>query len=210
MMTSETCLPSTPARFSAASIATLPSSWAGKPPSAPLNAPTGVLAALTMSFGNILGLVQRNNVKRLLAYSSIAHTGYMLVGITALLSGRDLRALEGVLFYLASYGIMNVAAFGVLMLLPSRSNKPATSAETFDDIAGAGRRHPALGLAMAVACFSLTGLPLTIGFFGKFKVADAALWWGPTVGALAAAAGSFLPAWSARRVKVTEVFSRIA
>jgi hypothetical protein len=54
------------------------------------------------------------------------------------------------------------------------------------------------------------GFALPIGFFGKFKVADAALWWGPTVGAIAAAVGSFLPAWSARKVKVTEVFSRIA
>jgi putative ABC transport system permease protein len=54
------------------------------------------------------------------------------------------------------------------------------------------------------------GVPIPIGFFGKFKITDAALWWGPTVGALAAAVGSFLPAWSARRVKVTEVFSRIA
>jgi putative ABC transport system permease protein len=54
------------------------------------------------------------------------------------------------------------------------------------------------------------GFTLPIGFFGKFKVANAALWWGPTVGGLAAAVGSFLPAWSARKVKVTEVFSRIA
>ncbi|HEY1375558.1 MAG TPA: ABC transporter permease, partial [Gemmataceae bacterium] len=54
------------------------------------------------------------------------------------------------------------------------------------------------------------GFALPIGFFGKFKVADAALWWGPAVGAFAAAAGSFFPAWSARKVKVTEVFSRIA
>jgi NADH-quinone oxidoreductase subunit N len=134
-----------------------------------------IVAVLTMSVGNILGLVQRNNVKRLLAYSSIAHSGYMLVGITALLSSREAEALQGVLFYLAAYGIMNVAAFGVLMLLPSRSDKPATSAETFDDIAGAGREHPALGLAMAVACFSLIGLPLTVGFFGKVYLIRPAL-----------------------------------
>jgi NADH-quinone oxidoreductase subunit N len=64
--------------------------------------------------------------------------------------------------------MMNVAAFGVLILLPSRGRQPATSAETFEDLAGQGRRHVALGLAMAVACFSLIGMPLTIGFFGKF------------------------------------------
>ena len=132
-----------------------------------------VLALLTMTFGNVLALLQFN-VKRVLAYSSVAHSGYMLVGLTALVSAGgnafDVQsaALSGVLFYLAAYGIMNAGAFAVLMLLPSREPKIATSAETFEDLAGQGRHHPALGLAMAVSCFSLTGLPLTIGFFGKF------------------------------------------
>lgn len=161
-----------------------------------------VLAALTMTVGNVLGLMQIN-VKRVLAYSSIAHTGYMLVGITALAaagsSTADLhaavsvrsQALEGVYFYLAAYGIMNAAAFGVLMLLPSRAaglnarrgrrghaddvTPPATTAETYEDLAGQGRRHPLLGLAMAVSCFSLIGLPLTVGFFGKFYLIKPAL-----------------------------------
>ncbi|MGD0460967.1 MAG: NADH-quinone oxidoreductase subunit N [Tepidisphaeraceae bacterium] len=130
-----------------------------------------VLAALTMTVGNVLGLVQVN-IKRIFAYSSIAHSGYMLVGVTALVSTADYEiqstALQGILFYLTAYGLMNVAAFGVLILLPSRLHQPATSAETFDDIAGAGREHTLLGLAMAVSCFSLIGLPLTVGFFGKF------------------------------------------
>jgi NADH-quinone oxidoreductase subunit N len=130
-----------------------------------------VMAALTMSVGNVLGLVQVN-VKRLLAYSSIAHSGYMLVGVTALLSTTDYEiqssALQGILFYLSAYGLMNVAAFGVLILLPSRLNQPSTSAETFEDLAGVGRKHTLLALAMAVSCFSLIGLPLTVGFFGKF------------------------------------------
>lgn len=134
-----------------------------------------VLAVLTMTVGNILGLVQRGNVKRLLAYSSIAHSGYMLVGVTALLSGQSLDALQGVLFYLAAYGIMNVGAFGVLMMLPSRTDQPATSAQTLEDLTGTGRQHPALGLAMAVACFSLIGLPLTVGFFGKVYLIRPAL-----------------------------------
>jgi NADH-quinone oxidoreductase subunit N len=136
-----------------------------------------VLAALTMTLGNLLGLLQ-SNIKRTLAYSSVAHTGYMLVGITALVKACQLpksptvtdiqsHALQGVLFYLAAYGITSVAAFGVLQLLPSRHNKPATSAETFEDIAGQGRSHVALGLAMTVACLSLTGVPLTVGFIGK-------------------------------------------
>jgi NADH-quinone oxidoreductase subunit N len=128
-----------------------------------------ILAALTMTVGNVLGLVQVN-IKRLFAYSSIAHSGYMLVGVTALISTADYEiqstALQGILFYLTAYGLMNVAVFGVL--LPSRLNQPAMSAETFDDIAGSGKEHTLLGLAMAVSCFSLIGLPLTVGFFGKF------------------------------------------
>jgi NADH-quinone oxidoreductase subunit N len=141
-----------------------------------------ILAVLTMCVGNVLGLLQLN-VKRVLAYSSIAHSGYMLVGIATLAGAADnydvqRQALGGVMFYLAAYGIMNAAAFGVLMLLPARgedANLPATSAETFDDLAGAGREHVALGLAMAIACFSLIGLPLTVGFFGKFYLIRPAL-----------------------------------
>lgn len=149
-----------------------------------------VLAVLTMCVGNVLGLLQFN-IKRVLAYSSIAHSGYMLVGLAALTSSRMAASDEGlsaVLFYLAGYGIMNAAAFGVLMLLPARPGiagmggvgaggniPPATSAETFEDLAGQGRKHVALGLAMAVACFSLIGLPLTVGFFGKLYLIRAAL-----------------------------------
>jgi NADH-quinone oxidoreductase subunit N len=131
-----------------------------------------IIAALTMTVGNFLGLVQAYNVKRVLAYSSIAHSGYMLVAVAALVHTNDpevqLSALRGVLFYLTAYGLMNIGAFGVLILLPSRQNQPATSAETFDDLAGLGRRHVLIGLAMATSCFSLIGLPLTVGFFGKY------------------------------------------
>ena len=151
-----------------------------------------VVAVLTMTFGNVLGLLQLN-VKRVLAYSSIAHSGYILVGITALVGASQTvdhaeasmvqsMALQGILFYLLSYGIMNAGAFGVLMMLPSRAhhgtgNKAAvaTSAETFEDLAGQGRAHPLLGLAMAISCFSLIGLPLTVGFFGKFYLIRPAL-----------------------------------
>src|SRR5688572_3980013 len=116
-----------------------------------------ILAALTMTVGNVLGLIQIVNVKRVLAYSSVAHTGYMLVGLTALTYAAQHgaarlqeQALEGVLFYLAAYGLMNAGAFGVLMLLPARKDAHglgrgtsdvsiATSAETYEDIAGQGR-----------------------------------------------------------------------
>ncbi len=137
------------------------------------------LAVLTMTIGNVLGLVQIANIKRVFAYSSIAHSGYMLVGVTALVSTRNPEiqdtALAGVLFYLTAYGLMNIGVFGTLILLPSRQNTPATSAETFDDLAGQGRKHLLLGLAMAVSCFSLIGLPLTVGFFGKLYLIAPAL-----------------------------------
>jgi NADH-quinone oxidoreductase subunit N len=155
-----------------------------------------ILAVLTMFVGNVLGLLQ-HNVKRVLAYSSIAHSGYMLVGVTALVTATgqpevQRAAVAGVLFYLAAYAIMNTGAFGVLMMLPSRDTgfagflEPAgndprvpaatgTSAETFEDIAGQGRKHLALGIAMAVCCWSLTGLPFTVGFFGKFFLIKPAL-----------------------------------
>ncbi len=158
-----------------------------------------IIAALTMTVGNALGLLQFN-VKRVLAYSSVAHSGYMLVGITALAKAAETfkddpakaaevqaMAVAGVLFYLAAYGIMNSGAFGVLMMLPSRDagdslrgdvprRAPlATTAETYDDLAGQGKRHVALGLAMAVCCFSLIGIPLTVGFLGKVYLIQPAL-----------------------------------
>ncbi len=159
-----------------------------------------ILACLTMTFGNVLALLQQN-VKRVLAYSSVAHSGYMLLGLAALTGAqakavgmvhaiartREVReeGLRGVLFYLAAYGIMNSAAFGVLMLLPARNSRAATSAETYDDIAGQGRRHLALGLAMAISCFSLIGIPLTVGFVGKLLLLRPALQGGNGMTALA-------------------------
>ncbi len=137
-----------------------------------------VVAVLTMSIGNLLGLMQYN-VKRTLACSSIAHSGYMLTAVTALIgagAGQILiqqDALSGILFYLTAYGIMNAGAFGVLMMLPARNGKG--TAETFEDLAGQGRRHPVLGLVMAICCFSLIGIPLTVGFLGKIYLIRPAL-----------------------------------
>lgn len=153
-----------------------------------------VVALLTMTFGNVLGLLQLN-VKRVLAYSSVAHSGYVLVAVTALVTaGQTLgpgpdatrvqqSAIVGILFYLATYGLMNAGALGFLMLFPTRVHKAtgehdrplATTAETFEDLAGLGKNHPALGLGMAVCCFSLTGLPLTVGFLGKVYLIAPAL-----------------------------------
>jgi NADH-quinone oxidoreductase subunit N len=137
----------------------------------PLPGLLAAMAALTMTIGNVLGLLQ-SSVKRVMAYSSVAHSGYMLVGLTAM-SEYPEAALSGVLFYLAAYGLMNAGVFGVLILLPSRDGR--SSAETFDDLIGQGRRRPLLALAMAISCFSLIGLPLTVGFMGKLLLVQPAL-----------------------------------
>jgi NADH-quinone oxidoreductase subunit N len=134
-----------------------------------------VMAVATMFLGNTMALRQ-TNVKRVLAYSSIAHTGYMLVGVVAGPVGQGgqpfvRNGIAAVLFYLVIYGIMNAGAFGVLGILKSKGEE----AETYDDIAGLARRHPALAAVMAVCVFALAGLPPIIGFWGKLYLVGAAI-----------------------------------
>ncbi len=128
-----------------------------------------VLAALTMTLGNLVALTQ-DNVKRMLGYSSIAHTGYMMVGLAAYAAGR-VEGLQGLLFYGAAYTFMNLGAFAVISALQRR---PGVSSrlETF---AGLGRREPLLGLLMVLFLLSLTGIPPTAGFFAKAYVIMAAV-----------------------------------
>jgi NADH-quinone oxidoreductase subunit N len=128
-----------------------------------------ILAAFTMSLGNVLALLQ-TNLKRLLAYSSVAHAGYMLVGLAAAhylnTSGGVTGGIGGVpavLFYLVAYGSMTVGAFAVLAYLST----PERPVENEDDLAGLSRSHPGLALMMALFLFSLIGIPLTAGFVGK-------------------------------------------
>jgi NADH-quinone oxidoreductase subunit N len=125
-----------------------------------------ILAAVTMSIGNLLALLQ-NNLKRLLAYSSVAHAGYMLMGLSiAPMLYRDSLpgGIDAILFYLVAYGAMTIGAFAVLAAL----NRPERPVETVDDLAGLSRTHPLLATMMAVCLFSLIGMPLTAGFVGKF------------------------------------------
>jgi NADH-quinone oxidoreductase subunit N len=128
-----------------------------------------VLAAITMTLGNLVALTQ-NNVKRMLAYSSIAHTGYMLVGLAAYAAGR-MEGLEGLLFYGAAYSFMNLGAFAVVAALQKRTGV-TSNLETF---AGLGRREPLLGILMTLFLLSLTGIPPTAGFFAKAYVILAAV-----------------------------------
>jgi NADH-quinone oxidoreductase subunit N len=138
-----------------------------------------VLAATTMTLGNLVALTQ-DNVKRMLAYSSIAHTGYMLVGLAAYAGGQQ-RGLEGLLFYGAAYSFMNLGAFAVIAALQKRAGVTSSLA-TF---AGLGRKEPALGILMTLFLLSLTGIPPTAGFFAKAVIILAAVQAGGWVAFLA-------------------------
>ncbi len=128
-----------------------------------------VLAVLTMTLGNLVALTQ-TNVKRMLAYSSIAHTGYMLVGLAAFAAGR-IEGLEGLLYYGAAYSVMNLGAFAVIAALQKRAGVTSN----LDTFAGLGRREPVLGILMTLFLLSLTGIPPTAGFFAKAYVILAAV-----------------------------------
>jgi NADH-quinone oxidoreductase subunit N len=138
-----------------------------------------VLAVLTMTLGNLVALTQ-DNVKRMLAYSSIAHTGYMLVGLAAFGAGQ-IQGLEGLLFYGAAYTFMNLGAFAVIAAVQRRQGV-SSNLSTF---AGLIRREPVLALLMTLFLLSLTGIPPTAGFFGKFYVIMAAVQAGGWMTALA-------------------------
>ncbi len=123
-----------------------------------------VVAVFTMIIGNIAALAQ-NSIKRMLAYSSIAHAGYAMVGVVAAYGGQEI-AIGSVIYYLFAYTFMNLGAFGVLAYL-SREDRDC---ETFDDIAGLWGRRPMLALALGIFMFSLAGIPPMIGFFAKYRV----------------------------------------
>jgi NADH-quinone oxidoreductase subunit N len=150
-----------------------------------------VLAAFTMTLGNLVALTQ-DNVKRMLGYSSIAHTGYMLMGLAAFGAGQIL-GLEGLLFYTAAYAFMNLGAFAVIAALQRRAGV-TSQLETF---AGLGRREPLLGILMTLFLLSLVGIPPLAGFFAKFYVilaavqAGGALTWLAVLAVLNAAAAAF-------------------
>jgi NADH-quinone oxidoreductase subunit N len=122
-----------------------------------------------MTLGNLVALAQ-DNVKRMLAYSSIAHTGYMLVGLAAFGAGQ-VRGLEGLLYYGAAYAFMNLGAFAVIAALQRRLGV-TSNLSTF---AGLVRREPTLAFLMTLFLLSLTGIPPLAGFFAKAYVILAAV-----------------------------------
>jgi NADH-quinone oxidoreductase subunit N len=130
------------------------------------------LAVISMTLGNVVALAQKN-IKRLLAYSSIAQAGYVLVGIAALqastAAGQE-AAVAAIAYYMFMYTFTNLLAFGVIILFSE-----ATGSETIADLAGLSRRNPMLALAMTIALLSLAGVPPAAGFFGKFFLFQAAV-----------------------------------
>jgi NADH-quinone oxidoreductase subunit N len=145
-----------------------------------------IIALLTMTLGNVLALLQ-DNVRRMLAYSSVAHGGYMLMGViiasslpdspgvittnalTGEVTGRvavSIGGIDALLVYLAAYGMMTMGAFAVILYLSA----PDRPVENIDDLAGVGRSHPLPAAAMAVFLLSLIGLPVTAGFIGKLML----------------------------------------
>lgn len=145
-----------------------------------------VLAVLTMTVGNLGALVQ-NNLKRMLAYSSVGHAGYLLLGIMV----ASERGTQSFLFYILAYALANLGAFGVVIALEQRGE----AAWSLDDFTGLFQRRPLLAVAMALFMFSLAGVPPTAGFIGKFYVFSAAyeggLGWLALIGVITSAVAAF-------------------
>src|SRR5450432_320619 len=145
-----------------------------------------VAAALSMTLGNVGALLQQN-VKRLLAYSSIAHAGYLLVAFAALPN----NGVPAAMFYTASYAAMNVGAFAVISHIGGEGERYVT----LEDYEGLGRRSPLLAAVLTVFLLSLIGIPMTGGFFAKFYVFSAALQanlvWLTIIGVLNSAVGAY-------------------
>jgi NADH-quinone oxidoreductase subunit N len=145
-----------------------------------------ILAVASMVVGNIIAISQ-HNLKRMLAYSSIAHAGYMLIGFAA----ASELGMSGVMFYVVAYGFMNIGAFGVLSMVEYGENRNLT----FDEYKGFATRKPFLAMLMAIFMFSLSGIPPFAGFFGKYYIFLAAIQEGYTwlaiVGVLASVVGVY-------------------
>ena len=135
-------------------------------PAAQLDVALFILAAASMFIGNVMAL-QQTDIRRLLAWSSVAHAGYLLVGIAVtdqVLSA--VRPESAVLFYLAAYGAMTVGSFAVLAMVARNGRE----IQTIDDLAGLGKKLPIAAGLMTIFLFGLTGLPPTVGFLGKWNL----------------------------------------
>lgn len=163
-----------------------------------LNIMMQVLAVLTMTVGNISALVQEN-VKRILAYSSIAHAGYMFIGITAATQSSSSEATTATLFYVVTYAVMNLGAFAIVSLL----EKQERAGLNINDYAGLGFKKPFIVFAMTIFMLSLAGMPPLVGFIGKFYVFSAAIQEGYMTLVILGVINSLLSAYYYLRLVVT-------
>ena len=161
--------------------------WTSEGLPATLTVVLWMVAVLTMTLGNIGALLQRN-VKRMMAYSSIAHSGYILIG---LLAGAAAGGYQAALFYLLCYGIMNTAIRAVLASL----ERAGEEVETMEDLAGLRQRHPILAWVIAASAISLIGMPPLLGFFAKFTIFTAGIEGGQTTLVIIAAVNSAISAY---------------
>lgn len=164
----------------------------GTPPTAMVGL-IALVAAASIIIGNLLALRQ-SNIKRLLAYSSIAHLGYLMIAVIA----SSTFGASAAVFYLAAYLPTTLAAFGVIIVLSSAAGEP----DHIDDIAGLGSRRPALAGLLTVALLSLAGIPLTAGFIGKFLVVRSGVATGQWVLTLMLVLGSVISIFYYLRVVV--------
>jgi NADH-quinone oxidoreductase subunit N len=132
-----------------------------------------MMAVLSMTVGNVMALIQQN-IKRMLAYSSIAHAGYILVGVIV----GTLDGYASVLFYLLVYTFMTIGAFTVVAILA----KGGKERDRVDDLAGLGASRPLMAVVMSVCMFALAGIPPTAGFMGKFHLFRSAIERGSEIG----------------------------
>lgn len=160
------------------------------------------VSILTMAVGTVVGIVQ-GDIKRMLAYSAIAHAGYMLIGVVAL----NQRALTAMLFYALAYGVSTVGAFGIVTLV--RANHDGAAGPEATDLAalkGLGRRAPWLAVSLAIFLLSFAGIPLTAGFMGKFLLFAAGIGGGATWLVIAAIISSAATAFFYMRAIVLMFF----
>jgi NADH-quinone oxidoreductase subunit N len=157
------------------------------------------LAVLTMTVGNLAALTQ-SNIKRMLAYSSIAHAGYILVGVTVFsMAPRNPEAASAILYYLLAYTFMTAGAFAVVVALGEKGNEHLD----MGDYGGLGWRFPALGIAMSIFMIALSGIPPTAGFFGKYAIFRSAVIQGQISLVVIAVLNSALSVYYYLRVMVT-------
>ncbi|GAB3180442.1 NADH-quinone oxidoreductase subunit N [Telluribacter humicola] len=149
-----------------------------------------VITVLTLFVGNVVAVYQ-DSFKRMMAYSSISHAGYLLIALTALTAQTE----RSILFYSMAYSVATISAFGVLMLIAKEKSLDGRPNESYDAFNGLAKQNPLLAFVLTVSMLSLAGIPLTAGFWGKFFVfssaADRGLIWMLVVAVLMSAVGIY-------------------